>query len=519
HLRSRLPAVRAEILCLDTAGALDGESPEDLRETFPVGRLAYVIYTSGTTGRPKGTLITHRNVTRLFAATDEWFGFGAEDVWTLFHSFAVDFSVWELWGALTYGGRLVVVPYWVARSPRDFLRLLRSEGVTVLNQTPSAFRQLAAAENEEDGGDLPLRLMVFGGEALDLGSLAPWLDRHGDGHPRLVNMYGITETTVHVTYRPIGRDDLRHAGQSPVGIPIPDLRVHLLGFDGGPVPAGAPGEIHVGGPGLARGYLNRPDLTAQRFVPDPFADLFGDTGARLYRTGDLARSLPDGELQYLGRIDQQVKVRGHRIELGEVEAALSAHPGVREAAATTREDASGSRRLVAFVVPRRPGDPLEEDLRAYLAGRLPEPMVPSEIGVLEALPLSPTGKLDRRALAALELAPVAAAGYVPPRNPVEEELAAIWSELLGVERVGVQDDFFVLGGHSLLATQLASRIRRQLGVDLSLPRLFELRTLGDLGREVLARTLAGAGEVGSLMADLDGLTDEEALALLEEEGE
>jgi acyl carrier protein len=200
--------------------------------------------------------------------------------------------------------------------------------------------------------------------------------------------------------------------------------------------------------------------------------------------------------------------------MGEVEAALAAHPGVREAAATTREDASGARRLVAFVVPRRPGDPLE-DLRGFLAGRLPPALVPSEIGILEALPVTPSGKLDRRALAALEM-DRDGAGYVPPRNPLEEELAAIWAELLGVERVGATDDFFALGGHSLLATQLASRIRRQLGVDLPLVRLFELRTLGDLAREVLARTLE---EAGDLMADLDGLTDEEALALLEEEGE
>jgi amino acid adenylation domain-containing protein/non-ribosomal peptide synthase protein (TIGR01720 family) len=521
RLRSRLPAGEAHVLCLDAEGVLGGESPENLPGELPADRLAYAIYTSGTTGRPKGTLILHANVTWLFAATEGWFDFGPGDVWTLFHSFAFDISVWELWGALLYGGRVVVVPYWVSRSPGDFLRLLWEEGVTVLNQTPSAFRQLAAADREVGGaGDLRLRFVILAGEALDLGSLGPWFERHGDRSPRLINMYGITETTVYDTYRPVGREDLRHADRSPIGVPIPALRVYVLGPDGSPVPAGAPGEIHLSGAGLGRGYLGRPDLTAGKFVPDPYGGLFGEPGARAYRTGDLARFLPGGELQFLGRMDQQVKVRGFRVELGEVEAVLAAHPGVREAAVLPREDASGGQRLIAFAVPRRPGDPLD-DLRPFLAGRLPDYMVPSEIRLLEALPLGPTGKLDRRALKALAPAPAAAAVFVPPRNPVEEGLAAIWSELLGVERVGVGDDFFALGGHSLLATQLATRVRRQLGVDLPLPRIFELRTLEELAREVLARTLeeaGGDGEVDALMADLDDLTDEEALALLEEEG-
>jgi acyl carrier protein len=277
---------------------------------------------------------------------------------------------------------------------------------------------------------------------------------------------------------------------------------------------GATGELCLGGDCLARGYLGRPELTAERFVPDPF----GPPGSRLYRTGDLVRRLGDGTLEFAGRADAQVKVRGFRIELGEVEAALSAHPGVQEAIATTREDASGSRRLVAFAVPKVPGDPLA-DLRSFLSGRLPAYMVPSDLGVLDALPVTPAGKLDRRALDAVEISRDADAGYVAPRNPVEETLAAIWAELLGVDRIGVEDDFFTLGGHSLLATQLVSRIRRQLGVDLPLHRLFELRTLSDLAREVLAKKLEGeGGGLDALLADLDGLSDEEALALLEEEG-
>ncbi len=283
-----------------------------------------MIYTSGSTGTPKGVVVTHANVDRLFTATDPWFGFNSDDVWTLFHSYAFDFSVWELWGALRYGGRLVVLSFLESRDPEGFYRLLARERVTVLNQTPSAFRQLARAEEAVLGGappDLALRFVIFGGEALEPASLAPWIARHGDRQPRLINMYGITETTVHVTWRPLEEADL--AAGSRIGRPIPDLAVHLLDAFQRPVPLGVPGEIHVGGAGLAQGYLDRPALTAERFVPDPFS---GAPGARLYRSGDLARRRPDGDLEYLGRVDQQVKLRGYRIELGEIESALARHP-------------------------------------------------------------------------------------------------------------------------------------------------------------------------------------------------
>src|SRR6185295_9610639 len=256
---------------------------------------AYVIYTSGSTGQPKGVVIRHGNAARLFTATDRWFGFGPEDVWTLFHSYAFDFSVWEIWGALLYGGRLVVVPYWVSRSPEAFYELLRQERVTVLNQTPSAFRQLLWAEQSAPAGaELALRYVVFGGEALETASLAPWFEWHGDERPRLINMYGITETTVHVTYRELSWKDVERA-VGTVGCPIPDLGVYLLDPALRPVPMGVPGELHVSGAGLALGYLGRPELTAERFVPNPF----GEPGSRLYRSGDLARRLPDGDLEYL----------------------------------------------------------------------------------------------------------------------------------------------------------------------------------------------------------------------------
>ena len=465
------------VVLLEELESDTGPRPE--RRRLTPDHPAYVIYTSGSTGRPKGVVVTHRDVVRLFQATDAWFGFGPGDVWSLFHSYAFDFSVWEIWGALLYGGRLVVVPYWVSRSPEDFYRLLCRERVTMLNQTPSAFGQLVQAEETLGvSPELSLRTVVFGGEALNLQSLAPWWNRHPEDFPRLVNMYGITETTVHVTYRPLSPSDLAGAPGSWIGRAIPDLSVHVLGPGLQPSPAGVPGELHVGGAGLARGYLSRPDLTAERFVPDPFS---GRSGARLYRSGDLARWRQTGELEYLGRIDLQVKIRGFRIELGEIEAALARHPAVREAVVLK----GSGERLLAYLVVRKEVQPVEPvepaELRRFLAERLPEHMVPSGWVLLETFPLTTNGKVDRRALAAIE--PETAGeteGFDAPRTPTEELLAAAWAELLGRERVGVRDDFFELGGHSLLATRLFSRLRDLFGLELPLRALFEAPVLADL---------------------------------------
>ena len=495
-LHDLVPVPVETVVCLDTAGPLLEMEPATAPESGArPDNLAYVIYTSGSTGRPKGSLITHGNVTRLFTRTDPWYGFGPDDVWTLFHSFAFDFSVWEIWGALLYGGRLVIVPWWVSRSPEAFHDLLVRERVAVLNQTPSAFRQLVQADLDAGEGDLALRLVIFGGEALEPASLAPWFDRHGDRRPVLVNMYGITETTVHVTYREVSRADLAEAGRSPVGVPIPDLRVHLLDRHLHLVPVGVPGEMFVAGAGLARGYLGRPDLTAERFVPDPF----GRPGERLYRSGDLARRLPDGDLEYLGRIDHQVKIRGFRIELGEIEAALASHPDVREAVALLREDPSGDRRLVAWVVPRAGAEIETAELRSFLKDRLPDYMVPAALVEIPAVPLTAHGKVDRRALPdpAAEAAPVGE-GYEPPRTPTEELLAGIWSEVLGAPRVGRHDGFFDLGGHSLLATRVLSRLREVFQVDLPLWELFEAPTVAELAQRVEAARASGGVELPPL---------------------
>ncbi|MBD2996263.1 non-ribosomal peptide synthetase, partial [Burkholderia pseudomallei] len=381
-----------------------------------VHHLAYVIYTSGSTGRPKGVMVEHAQVVRLFGATQAWFGFDERDVWTLFHSYGFDFSVWEMWGALLHGGRLVIVPTEVTRTPSAFFALLCAEGVTVLNQTPSAFQALMSAqeEREEAAGNIEranvvahrLRYVIFGGEALEPRTLASWYARHGE-RTQLVNMYGITETTVHVTYCALRAEDAMRLGASPIGVRIPDLQLYVLDDRREPVPMGVTGELYVGGAGVARGYLNRPELTRERFIDDPFV-----AGGRLYRTGDLARWRTDGSLEYLGRNDFQVKIRGFRIELGEIEAQLAKMTEVREVVVLARDSAadtdqnadlnasatanSSEKRLVAYYK----GDADVAALRAQAAQHLPSYMVPSAYVRLDAWPLTPNGKLDRRALPA-----------------------------------------------------------------------------------------------------------------------
>jgi amino acid adenylation domain-containing protein/non-ribosomal peptide synthase protein (TIGR01720 family) len=475
-LAGSLPSTPAGVLCIDQVlaePALAGEET-NLSPSSGPDHLAYVIYTSGTTGKPKGSLITHRNVARLFPATESWYQFDDRDVWTLFHSCAFDFSVWEIWGALLYGGRIVVVPFLVSRSPEAFYQLLAKEKVTVLNQTPSAFRQLIQAEEMVGQRELALRYVVFGGEALEMQSLRPWFERHGDQRPRLINMYGITETTVHVTYRPLSQEDL-NAG-SVIGVPLPDLQVYILDARREPVPIGVPGEMYVGGAGLARGYLRRPELTEERFVPD---HLTGHPESRLYRTGDLARFLPGRDIEYLGRIDNQVKIRGFRIELGEIESVLCQHRAVREAVVIAREDVPGTKRLVAYLVHSQSAPGLDS-LRTHLKKTLPDYMVPAAFVFLDRLPLTNNGKVDQKVLPAPEeQRPELAGGYVAPRTLAEEKLAAIWSKVLRVERVGVNDNFFELGGDSILSIQIISLARRD-GLRLTPTLLFANQTIAEL---------------------------------------
>lgn len=480
NLLTSLPASDATVICLDTDwDKIAGQSVENLEVETTPDNAAYIIFTSGSTGKPKGVVVTHSNVVRLFTQTNQWYGFNSNDVWALFHSYAFDMSVWELWGALFFGGRLVVVSYEVSRSPERFYELLGREGVTVLNQTPSAFRPLIWAEaNATIKQPLALRWITFGGEALELQSLKPWFEAHGDKMPQLVNKYGITETTVHSTYRPISAADLTTGQGSVIGIPIPDLTIHLLDENLKPVPPGAPGEIFVGGAGVARGYLKRPELTAQRFIPDPFSD---KPGARLYRSGDLARRLENGELEYLGRIDHQIKIRGFRIELGEIEATLNQHPSVRESVVIGSGHEGGDKRLIAYVVPVKEA-PSVSDLREHAGRKLPDYMIPAQFVFLACLPLTPNGKIDRRALPAPDkVRPVLSTAYAEPQTAAERGLAKIWSRVLEIEPIGLNDSFFELGGDSIRCITLLAQAR-QCGFNFSLQDLFERPTIAALTR-------------------------------------
>ncbi|MFP3114379.1 amino acid adenylation domain-containing protein [Streptomyces sp. Iso 434] len=467
------------------------------RTTPPVrsaGQPAYAIYTSGSTGRPKGVVVPHHNVVRLFSASDSRYGFGQDDVWSLFHSFAFDVSVWEIWGALLHGGRLVVVPQEVTRSPGDLLRLLADERVTVLSQTPSAFYQLMAADRADprSGARLALRWIIFAGEALDLGRLDEWYARHAEDAPVLVNMYGITETTVHASFLALDRALAAGADGSLVGEPLADLGFHVLDEDLRPVPPGTAGELYVTGPGLARNYANRPGLTAERFVACPF----GAPGARMYRSGDLVRPRADGGLEYLGRGDDQIKLRGFRIEQGEVEAALQRDPAVGKAQVLVREDQPGDRRLVAYLVPAEDGGqvPSPSRLRDEALRSLPAYMVPSAFVAMERFPLTTNGKLDRRALPAPTRRHSVDAALVPPAAGTESAVAAVWREVLGVEEVGATDDFFQIGGDSLSMVRVISRLRTVLGAELPVRTLFRARTVRELAAEpALSGPAPGAG--------------------------
>lgn len=456
---------------LDLADPTLSEESATTLDDGDAGDIAYVIYTSGSTGRPKGVEVTHANVLRLFNCSQALFGYGAGDVWSLFHSYAFDFSVWELWGALLHGGEVVVVPYAVSRSPDQFLRLLGDSGVNMLSQTPSAFRQLIEADcRAPEQLPLALKWVVFGGEALDPRSLARWTERRGLDSPQLINMYGITETTVHVSFHRLRADDIAQGG-SVIGTALPDLSIDLVDSHGQPVPLGVPGEILVGGAGVARGYLNRPELTAQRFI--------GLDGGRRYRSGDLARWRADGLLDYLGRIDLQVKIRGFRIELGEIEAALASHPAVAEAVVEAKQEGNGAR-LLAWVAGTQCQDAeLPARLREHLRTRLPDYMLPASIVALERLPLTSNGKLDRKALAALaadqDIEKVGAGETA--RNALERLLAELWSEVLGRPVAGIDSNFFELGGDSIRAAILVNKIQDRLRSVVYVVALFEAPTI------------------------------------------
>jgi amino acid adenylation domain-containing protein len=483
-LAASMQQATAPIVCVDKEReSIANEDPARFTGIAGSDDLAYVIYTSGSTGRPKGVMVTQHNVSRLLKSTASWFNFNSTDVWTLFHSSAFDFSVWEIWGCLLTGGRLVCVPYWITRSPKDFYNLLAKEQVTILNQTPAAFYQIIQLEDSGLVQSLALRYVIFGGEALNFLALRSWFDRHGDRKPQLINMYGITETTVHVTYRPVSAKDALTETRSLIGTPIPDLRFYLLDSQLQPALPGVVGEIYVGGAGVARGYLNRPQLNSERFVADPFA---GQPAALMYKSGDLARLIENGDIEYLGRGDMQVKIRGFRIELGEIEATLADHPGVQQAVALARKDGPGEQKLVAYFVKRPDRSPTANELREFLKARLPEHMVPYAYVQLETLPLTVNGKIDRAVLP-------------PPANTVpaepaatltrlEQEIVDIWCQTLGIQYIGTDDNFFDLGGDSLLLVAVHVSLQKKFQIEISITDLFEFPTVRSLARHLSAKS-------------------------------
>ncbi|OBK74736.1 non-ribosomal peptide synthetase [Mycobacterium sp. 1274761.0] len=447
------------------ATSLPAPAPEDI---------AYLIYTSGTTGLPKGVAIPHRNVTRLLEVLDAEIELAGK-VWSQCHSLAFDFSVWEIFGALLGGGRLVVVPDAVVRSPQDLHALLVAEQVSVLSQTPSAFYALQTADGlSSRAPQLKLQAVVFGGEALEPQRLRAWLDEHPDS-PRLINMYGITETTVHASFREIVATDL-DSPVSPIGEPLAHLAFFVLDGSLRTTPTGVVGELYVAGAGLAYGYVGRSSLTSSRFVACPF----GDPGMRMYRTGDLVRWGIDGQLQYLGRADEQVKIRGYRIELGEVQVALAGCDGVEQAVVVPREDQPGDKRLVGYVT----GPAVPAAVQGALTERLPAYMVPAAVVVLDELPLTVNGKIDKKALPAPEY--TVTDDYRAPTGLTEEIMAAIYARVLGSERVGVDDSFFELGGDSLSAMRVIAAVNKTLDAGLTVRDLFEAPTVAQLSSRVVA---------------------------------
>ncbi|MFZ5918978.1 MAG: amino acid adenylation domain-containing protein [Chloroflexota bacterium] len=465
-------------ICLDADWPMVAHEPQTNPESGVTPEdVAYIIYTSGSTGKPKGTLLRHRGLVNLAAWQKKCFDIEPGSKVLQFSPFSFDASVWETFMALANGATLCLARQEVLASGPDLVTLLRQEGVTNVTLPPSVLRVLPVE-------DLPsLRTVIAAGEACTPDLVQRWAPGRD-----FFNAYGPTETTVCAS---IYLCDERESAAPPIGRPIANTRLYILDAHLQPVAVGVPAELHVGGVSLAKGYLHRLELTEARFVPDPFSD---DPHARLYKTGDLVRYRADGNIEFLGRIDHQVKVRGFRIELGEIEAVLKQHPAVQDGAVVAREDVPGGRRLVAYAVPADGVELATGELRNFLRQALPEYMVPATFVFLEALPLSPSGKVDRRALPAPEgVRPDLEREYVPPRTDAEHKLAGICAELLGVDRVGVYDNFFELGGHSLLATQFMSRVRQEFQIEVPLRSLFERPTVAELAQEIIESQAIGPG--------------------------
>ncbi|MBC7864494.1 MAG: amino acid adenylation domain-containing protein, partial [Bacteroidia bacterium] len=456
-------------------------------------QLAYLIYTSGTTGKPKGVLVEHNNACRLFEVTENYFHFTEKDTWVLFHSYAFDFSVWEIFGALLHGGKLLILDYKRSGSFEDFVNLLIQEKVTLLNQTPSAFYPLIPylVNGLEK---LSLRAIVFGGEALSFQQLKNWFADKRSEKINLVNMYGITETTVHTTFYNVKQSDVLQP-HSKIGHALSDLQVYVLDEHLDSLPHGVVGELYIGGEGVARGYWNRTELTESRFLLHP------ENGERIYKSGDLVSMQADGEMNYCGRSDQQVKIRGYRIETGEVENAFLELGYVKQVVVRADTGENNSKRLVAFVVLNKEIN--SSEIKKELAARLPEYMIPSLIVISDSFKLNINGKIDKQSLIIPDHTTQLQKVFIEPQTATEKIIAAIWSSVMGIEKISVSDNFYELGGHSLQALLITSRIRKQFGVAVTVDLIFTSANLEDLAKEIDEAPVSEENELKKLPEQAD----------------
>jgi amino acid adenylation domain-containing protein len=486
HLLETLPTHGSQVICINSQWELiTRENTENPVSYTTVDNLAYIIYTSGSTGKPKGAMNSHRGVCNRLLWMQETYQLTAADTVLQKTPFSFDVSVWEFFWTLITGARLVVAQPEGHKDPNYLVNLIIQQQITTLHFVPSMLQAFLEAENVEKCQSI--KRVLASGEALPTQLQQRFFHRLD---AQLHNLYGPTEAAIDVTFWQC-QDNGNSQNTVPIGRPIANIQIYLLDKYLHPVPVGVTGEIYIGGVGVGRGYLNRPQLTAEKFIPNPFSD---ESSARLYKTGDLARYLPNGEIEYIGRIDHQVKIRGFRIELGEIEAIINQHPSISASVVIVREDETENKSLVAYITVQPQQTIVIPELRGFLESKLPNYMVTTAIVVLEALPLTPNGKIDRRALPAPDLTQlISESNYVAPATPVEEMLAGIWAQVIGLERVGVNDNFFDLGGHSLIATRVISQIRQVFEVEIPLRRLFELSTVNELAKEIQAAIQADKG--------------------------